>query len=70
MKSKFREAKTWFCPNGHNVFTTTQRHPECGACGVEMITDPEAFGDAIEAVERAGIARVERELARKGPKPA
>lgn len=65
MKRKFREATTYFCPRGCNVFTTDERDPECGACGTIMTTDETRFGDAIEAIEEQGIRDVEK-AARRG----
>jgi hypothetical protein len=55
-------AKTYFCPNGCNVFTTLDEDPECGACGSVMSDDPEPFYDVIEAMEERGIAEMERKL--------
>jgi methanogenic corrinoid protein MtbC1 len=50
---------TYFCPNGHNVFTTTEVNPECGACGAVMTTDPSQFEDVIEEIEDRGIRLAE-----------
>jgi hypothetical protein len=59
MKNHFREARTFFCTQGHNVLTTTERSPECGACGQPMTTDPTSFDDAIEIIEQRGIREAE-----------
>lgn len=38
-----KASNTWFCPDGHNVLTsslyTDEHPPECGACGSPMSTD-------------------------------
>ena len=65
--SSFREAQTYFCPRGCNVFTTTEQSPECGACGSIMSSDSTSFDDVHEEVERRGIAAVVREAGKPRP---
>jgi hypothetical protein len=67
-KANFREAATWYCPRGCQSYTTIDQNPECGGCGSIMSTDRESYDDVIEAIERAGIARIEREMKAQGPK--
>jgi len=55
-------ANTYFCPQGCNTFETRDLEPECAACGSTMTTNIEPFEDAIEAIEEAGIAEVERRI--------
>ncbi len=55
--------ETWYCPNGHNVFTSDSysrsEPPECGSCGASMSTNSDSYYDVIGEIESAGIARFE-----------
>ena len=63
MKSTTRKSHTWFCPSGHNVFTsssyTEEHQPECGSCGSLMTTEPDSFDDLHAANEAHLIEKFE-----------
>ena len=59
----FPPGLTWYCPRGCQAFEpslTCRDPPECGSCGTPMSTDPTALYDVHEAIERLGVAEIER----------
>ena len=59
----FPPGLTWYCPRGCQAFEPRlpyREPPECGSCGTSMSTDPTASYDVHEAIERRGIAEIER----------